>query len=76
MPEEIRGDVRRAVGGEEEEAAPDAPPAEEGPLVREMFDEDDGGGIDDFDLSQLRSCLLYTSRCVYETGPGRCPRRW
>ena len=55
VPEEIRGDVRRAVGGGEEEAAQDAPPAEEDPLVREMFDEDDGGGIDDFDLSQLRS---------------------
>src|SRR5699024_6159594 len=31
-PEEIRGDGRRAVGGGEEEAAPDAPPAEEDPL--------------------------------------------
>ena len=51
VPEEIRGDVRRAVGGEEEEDAQPAPPMEEDPLVREMFDEGEGGGIDDFDLS-------------------------
>ena len=55
VPEEIRGDVRRAVGGEEEEDAQPARPMEEDPLVREMFDEGEGGGIDDFDLSQLRS---------------------
>ncbi len=55
VPEEIRGDVRRAVDGEEEEDAQQARPAEEDPLVREMFDEGEGGGIDDFDLSQLRS---------------------
>ena len=50
VPEEIRGDVRRAVGGEEEEDAQPARPMEEDPLVREMFDEGEGGGIDDFDL--------------------------
>ena len=54
VPEEIRGDVRRAVDGDEEGDAQQAPPAEEDPLVREMFDEGEAG-IDDFDLSQLRS---------------------
>ena len=56
VPEEIRGDVRRAVdGAQDEQEAQAAQPAEEDPLVREMFDEGEGGGIDDFDLSQLRS---------------------
>lgn len=54
VPEEIRGDVRRAVGGGEDADDQAAPPMEEDPLVREMFDGDDGA-IDDFDLSQLRS---------------------
>ena len=55
VPEEIRGDVRRAMGGEEaEEGAQPAAGAEEDPLVREMFEEGESG-IDDFDLSQLRS---------------------
>ena len=54
VPEEIRGDVRRAVGGGEDVDEEAAPPMEEDPLVREMFDEDEGA-IDDFDLSQLRS---------------------
>ncbi len=53
VPEEIRGDVRRAVDGEPEQAE-SAPPAREDPLVREMFEEDQAE-IDDFDLSQLRS---------------------
>ena len=54
VPEEIRGDVRRAVDGEEDADEP-AAPAIEDPLVREMFAEDGESAIDDFDLSQLRS---------------------
>ena len=54
VPEEIRSDVRRAVDGEESADAQAAPAAED-PLVREMFEDDGEGAIDDFDLSQLRS---------------------
>ena len=54
VPGDIRGDVRRAVDGDAGEDAGQAPPVEEDPLVREMFEEEEGG-IDDFDLSQLRT---------------------
>ena len=60
VPEEIRGDVRRAMGVEEDvspgEGTPSYGDSPESERVRELFgDAGEEQGLDDFDLSQLRS---------------------
>lgn len=54
VPEGIRRDVRAAVGHDETEEMDDSR-FEDNPLIREIFHDDTNIGIDDFDLSQIRS---------------------